>query len=567
MSKLRSPWIGPIIGHTTATSARVWIRAISPDDNGVIPSSNNRTVGVVTILNEQGNADPTDLRRTYYFRLRREFDRTGTITLGQDVSFGISQPTQELIALGHGFEPFPLQPDTVYRIRVGVLIADDGYDDNEAISSDNLLKSLPPPGVWVDALMDLPESESAAQFRTFSAEDQTQLRFLVGSCRYPGILFKNKKADAIFDPMRKKIEQSASNDPIRFVLMIGDQIYADFLNRAIPVGRADTYEEFQERYIEAFGSPNLRKLFQSIPHYMILDDHEIEDNWTQDRIKKSETRSLFQLAIGAYMSYQWSHGPRTYDRHLYYSFECGGFPFFVLDTRTQRYRDDVENELADNHLLGQPSPDPDQYPTQLDLLCNWLIKQQQAIGNKPKFIVSASVFVPNDITTTKSDKQKNASDSWEAFPSTRRQLLDTIVEHRIQNVVFLSGDIHCSCVAELTFKGSETAEQLKAFSITSSAFYWPFPFADGDPTGFVHDSEKQKDTFMLSNKKLAFSKLRMDYKAYNFCQDDNFCQVDLDWNARELRVQVFGKDGEPLKLDNAMTGASSDLKSTLKLAE
>ena len=51
---------------------------------------------------------------------------------------------------------------------------------------------------------------------------------------------------------------------------------------------------------------------------------------------------LFNIAIGAYMSYQWSHGPRTWDEMLYYQFECGGYPFFVLDTRTQRFKDDQD---------------------------------------------------------------------------------------------------------------------------------------------------------------------------------------------------------------------------------
>jgi alkaline phosphatase D len=69
---------------------------------------------------------------------------------------------------------------------------------------------------------------------------------------------------------------------------------------------------------------------------MILDDHEIEDNWTQDRISDAGKHKLFNWAIGAYQSYQWSHGPRTWGRLLYYTFECAGYPVFVVDTRTQR---------------------------------------------------------------------------------------------------------------------------------------------------------------------------------------------------------------------------------------
>jgi alkaline phosphatase D len=274
---------------------------------------------------------------------------------------------------------------------------------------------------------------------------------------------------------------------------------------------------------------------------MILDDHEIEDNWQQDRINNAEKRELFHLAIGAYMSYQWSHGPQDFDGRLFYRFECDGFPFFVLDERTQRFKDDDEG-LNDNHLLGRPSIVPDKEPTQLDHLCNWLSFQQENSGDRPKFIVSPTVFVPNPVVTTKNDKQKEKSDSWSAFPETRKKLLSHIVDNKVQNVIFLSGDVHCSNVAEITFSGSEEAEKLKAYSITSSAFYWPFWFADGEPSNFVHDSIKQKDTFEIDKAR----NIKMDYTAYNFTQKDNFCQVDVDMLKKEIIVRSIDQKGEPI---------------------
>ena len=111
------------------------------------------------------------------------------------------------------------------------------------------------------------------------------------------------------------------------------------LNESIPLLRADTYEEFQERYARPPSArSNLRRLLRTSTTYMILDDHEIEDNWTQDRHRGSATTQSFNIAISAYMSYQWSHGPRTWGRLPVRHFECAGYPFFVLDTRTQRYK-------------------------------------------------------------------------------------------------------------------------------------------------------------------------------------------------------------------------------------
>ena len=239
------------------------------------------------------------------------------------------------------------------------------------------------------------------------------------------------------------------------------------------------------------------------------------------------------------MSYQWCHGPRDFGKRLFYTFACAGYPFFVLDTRTQRYIDDLEATVSDNHLLGRPSHDPATEPAQLDKLLDWLIAQPR---NVPKFIVSSSVFAPNPVSAYEGDgdndnvRRKRESDSWPAFPSTRRRLLQCIVENKIQNVVFLSGDIHCSNVAELTFSGPAAA--IKAFSITSSAFYWPFWFADGDPSHYVHDSTKEKDSFEVSED------VTMDYTARNFTQEDNYCLVDIDRSEARITVTPYGTNGE-----------------------
>ncbi|MCP4662887.1 MAG: alkaline phosphatase family protein [bacterium] len=528
MSSLRPPFLGPIVGHTTSKSCRLWIRGSENRDEEAALAEDRRTVGVTTVLEDNGQPVADRANRTQYFRLHREFDRTGTFNLGVDR--GLTGRSR----------PFRLEPDHTYRVRMGCLALDDAHDNDAILSDDELVKRLPPPAVWADDLAKLPPETSEAVFRTFQASNMAKLSFLLGSCRYPGILWRKKRSDRIFAPMFDRVAQRRAGDP-RFVLMVGDQIYADMLNRHVPVGLADTYQEFQDRYLDAFGSGNMRRLLRNLPAYMILDDHEIEDNWTQDRLSEDrQKRVLFQLAIGAYMSYQWSHGPRNFGNKLFYSFDCGGFPFFVLDLRTQRFKDD-DDDLWDNHLLGRPSLSPDE-PSQLDHLCAWLTEQQQKNGDDPKFIISSSVFVPNDRVTIKGDRYKNRSDSWSAFPATRRRLLDHIVGEQIQNVVFLSGDVHCSNIARISFSGSEEAERLKAFSIVSSAFYWPFPFADGEPAGFVHDSKEsgQEDSFELSNG------ITMDYTASHFTQDNNFCQVDVDRDAGTIEVQAFDTDGGPI---------------------
>lgn len=551
MSSLRAPGLGPIVGHTTDRSCRLWIQAPLADREKRAAEEDRRTLGVLVVTARAGVALPANLRPVFYFRLRREFDRTGTFVLGEERS------------LGECGEPYLLEPDTEYRVRLASLALDDDFDNDARVASATLVDRLPAPQVWASVIDSLPAESCEASFRTHPAAEAVAngLAFLLGSCRYPGLLWKRKESDQIFGPMRDELQIERGGQRPRFTLMIGDQIYADTFHATIPIGLADTHAEFTDRYQNAFGSLNMRKLLSSGPTYMILDDHEIEDNWSQGRIRRPNKKLLFNLAIGTYLSYQWSHGPRNYGLRLYYSFEAAGYPFFVLDTRTQRYIDDVPDSLADNHLLGRPSLDPSE-PSQLDIVCQWLIEQQRLRGNAPKFIITASVFVPNPVSSAGNATVAaiEDTDSWPAFPNTRRRILQTITDNNVQNVVFLAGDVHCSQVARLQFRGAGS-EHLRAYSVVSSAFYWPFPFADGDPADYVHDSldPRTPDTFHVNDA------VTMDYRAWNFSQEDNFCRVTVARGHHQLIVEVIGRNGKhiitkgPLKMP-------ADLTSVLDLA-
>ena len=516
---LRVPSLGPIVGHATSTSTRVWIRGAEAGDH--------RTVGIAAIY--PANSCRKTPEQSDYIRLHRDHDRTGVCDFTG------------------------LEPDTEYRVRMASLTLD-SIDDDIMVDNQSLLERLPKISSWNDDLNALPADQSEAYVRTFPEAPSAAvapLSFLFGSCRYPGLLH-TKKSDRIFDALLRQFQQDdGSGKTPRFVMMVGDQIYADLLNRMIPFGLADTAEEFQDRYLKAFGSRNMRRLLRQAPTYMILDDHEIEDNWVQGRIKDSSKRLVFNYAISSYMNYQWCHSPRTYGKRLYYSFECAGHPFFVLDERTQRMRDDEDNILDDNHLLGIPREPHhhERYFGQVDVFCKWLADQQHSVKDAPKFVVSPSVFVPNEVTAIKQKGQKE-SDSWPAFPETRRMVLKTMIDNDVQNVVFLSGDIHRSNVAEMRFTSGSSELPIRAFSVTSSAFYWPFPFADGEPLSFVHDSTAAKtpDGFQFNTEQ--HGDVVMNYKAWDFEQEDNFTQVDYDPESNSISVRNFDKRGNVLGASN-----------------
>ena len=153
MSNLRPPGLDPIVGHTTDTTARIWIR--SPEvDNGIEDtSSNRRTIGVMAVTREGGRVPSR--KRVQHFRPRREFDRTGVFTLGEDT--GIGEPEVSLL----------LQPDTEYEVCAGTLIIEDPNPEDDSIPSSELARYLPDVRQWWDHLLDLPPEKSRANFRTF----------------------------------------------------------------------------------------------------------------------------------------------------------------------------------------------------------------------------------------------------------------------------------------------------------------------------------------------------------------------------------------------------------------
>ena len=162
MTHLRPPGLGPIVGHTTATSARLWIRGA--DD------TNDRTVGVAALFRKNHKRAV----RICYFRLRREYDRTGCVDFNE------------------------LEPDQEYRAVFGTLAmqTENPYD---VAHTDDLFKLLPDPKVWLDELAALPDASSVARFRTFSDRSGGPLSFIFGSCRYPGIFAQQSKlGDRIF---------------------------------------------------------------------------------------------------------------------------------------------------------------------------------------------------------------------------------------------------------------------------------------------------------------------------------------------------------------------------------
>lgn len=310
-------------------------------------------------------------------------------------------------------------------------------------------------------MRSISECELHLSAATLFGSGPGQLEFLAAGCRHPGVTdFERDRADLSLG----KLADCPHSDTAEFMLMLGDQIYADA--RAGVFDVASPIERLLPRYRNAFGSPGFREVAAKLPLYMVVDDHEINDGWTMECREAGDVqRSLADNAGVLFRSFQRAHGPDyqpnlppCLERDNNYKVERSGFPFFVLDTRFSR-------SFRPGQLL---------HPGVWPLLEEWL-RSEQAKGSHPKFIVSGSVFAPG-VRGGNATPAERSTDSWQDFPKERQRLLAFLRKEQIDNVVFISSDYHCSAAAEISWDHPEH----RAWAIVAPPLHAPMRFANTD---------------------------------------------------------------------------------------
>ncbi|KPN89038.1 alkaline phosphatase D family protein [Pseudomonas nunensis] len=372
------PTVGPIIGHTTTNHVRIFLRGDTQDDAPVFAGIRYRRLG-----EERWS-------KGVFAKLSRLRDMSDVIGLNQ------------------------LYENAEYEYQAG------WFSPMSPVHTVETVQELP-----------LQWPREVYRFRTRSSKSALPRAYIVGSCRYlrmtAGIASAPHLGDRIFASITQLAEQAIP--PISAMLMTGDQIYVDDLNRIAPDRE---YKEILSKYRVAFSQPHISKLMSGTPTYMILDDHEIEDNWPANKSKDDDY--LYKNAISAYELYQASHSPAhelladgqisRQAEQYWYQFAEGDIEWFVTDSRTRR------NLSADDRRILDEE--------QEQALLKWLIHSPARV----KFVVTSVMFYP--------DRKKLGDDAWKAFPEQRLRLLETIRTQRIQNVIFVSGDVHGSLTSRLT---------------------------------------------------------------------------------------------------------------------
>jgi len=175
----------------------------------------------------------------------------------------------------------------------------------------------------------------------------------------------------------------------------------------------------------------------------------------------------------------------------------------MLDCRTERHDDNGVPTMLST--------------TQRQALYDWLSDG----SGRVKMIGSSIPFFP--------DLKQEADDKWTGYASERTEILEYIAQLGVTRVVFVSGDVHCSFVSELT---SPTTPGFKVFSVVSSSFFWPYP----------HMTKKD---FVLDGQLQSSSARRYQVTTLSDVHStDNFCRLGV--TPEGISVSFFDRKGKLL---------------------
>ncbi|WP_417811270.1 alkaline phosphatase D family protein [Thalassospira alkalitolerans] len=509
-----------IVGHTTHTTTKIWVRAFRQGKWTLIVSTTKLPESAYDLSGKdlgQMKAHNSDI----VFLEERDITRTTDQTMTFEVS--------------------DLTPDTRYYYY---LASDD-------------------PDLALERKVEL-GGDHQYWFRTLAKNPQSLL-FGFYSCHDPFSVKPNNEGawDKFYDVLN---ERQAD-----FVIGGGDQVYCDTNHASqiqdVWVWLKNNKNALLAKYRKANGSldeppiieyftklyrtyyriywqfEHLRYVYRRFPQYMIWDDHEIMDGWGSltEEERKAKLANFFQnddenanyalvmlmfkAAAQAYLEYQHAHNPDSMiingdpgASHWDYNFDQGAYGFYMLDVRGHHDCEQPDGQ----RLLGA-----DQFERFESWINSASIKKKKAI-----FICSPVPVVhwkESAVNTFDFGGQKDDfMDEWghETNHAERNKILDLLLARSHENnipIVILSGDVHCASAFGITH--AQTYPGARLFNVTSSAI-------SRSPAPGIATAAMQKSAPIDGFDGGRFEQM------FRFAGENNFAVINADCRDGELQLSA-----------------------------
>jgi alkaline phosphatase D len=274
------------------------------------------------------------------------------------------------------------------------------------------------------------------------------------------------------------------------VAFLGDYIYESSWGRD-HVRKHDrpepyTLDDYRGRYTQYRSDPDLQAAHAACPWIVTWDDHEVDNDYADDRPEDGMERAPFlERRTAAYRAYYENMPlparmrPKDADMRIHTHLDWGRLArFHILDTRQYRSwqacprkgrrggSNTVDIEQCDRltrpgrSMLGRAQE-------------RWL---EQSLGeSRARWNVVAQTTPMAQFDTKPGAGRRAWTDGWDGYPAARERFLSFLASRKTSNPIVLGGDVHAFNVNRLKVNFDDEASPLVASefvatSITSQAW-------------------------------------------------------------------------------------------------
>jgi alkaline phosphatase D len=280
-------------------------------------------------------------------------------------------------------------------------------------------------------------------------------------------------------------------DDLDLVIFLGDYIYESSLrrNQVRMHERAEepvTLEEYRARHALYKSDENLRWAHGAYPWIATWDDHEVDNDYANDRQEDGAPPEEFlRRRAAAYRAY-YEHMPLPAamrpsgpDMRIYTTLAWGSLAkFHLLDGRQYR-----APQACPRKAGGGNDVDPRDCGTLHDPARSMLGTEQEAwLGrqfraSRAAWNIVAQQTVMAQLDTRIGEGKRIWTDNWDGYPLARRRLIESMLAHRLANPVVIGGDVHMNFVSDLRPdfddpRSPVVASEFVGTSITSPPGSW-----------------------------------------------------------------------------------------------
>ncbi|MFT4664512.1 MAG: alkaline phosphatase D [Polaribacter sp.] len=276
----------------------------------------------------------------------------------------------------------------------------------------------------------------------------------------------------------------AKQDSLDAIIHLGDYIYEyepggygneDLDRHHLPAKELLTLEDYRIRYSQYRLDLDFQEVHKLHPFIAIWDDHEIANNAYTTGAKNHQPDEgdyikRRQAAQQAY--YEWLPIRENAGGQLYRKITMGKLvDILLLDERVAGRSAPVEKTSDKNYNSDERSMLGEQQ-------YQWLTKSLSSSEAHWKIIGNQVIFSDFDYTKVRPEKPTNM-DAWDGYPAEKKKLIEFVQERQVDNLVFVSGDTHCSWAFEVpssadAYRKNPTKEtiaiELGTPSVTSSNY-------------------------------------------------------------------------------------------------